>query len=108
MFRSTVKRRVRDGVRVLDAYCPGWAEKIDVAILDIHWPEVCILGQLPGGFFGTSTKMGIRNRTVDHGFCATGSADNKALVKEWTRVIQRKRVNWRRGVCRIVLRRWDL
>jgi hypothetical protein len=92
----TVEERVADGVEWLDAQEPGWAERINLAELDLASPCRCVLGQIYGGFdeapvddispqlFGFNANLfGTEFANLDEEFTA--------LEVEWRRVITSRR-----------------
>ncbi|RJQ14356.1 hypothetical protein C4553_01425 [Candidatus Parcubacteria bacterium] len=48
---------VQRGARILDISSPGWAVKIDPAILNLESGETCILGQIHGSFADGSRQL---------------------------------------------------
>lgn len=50
--------RVRRGALLLDSERPGWAEAIDIEILDLEDVENCILGQVFGDYSLGSQALG--------------------------------------------------
>jgi len=69
MLFSQNKARVADGARLLDAYMPDWASRIDLSILDLENVERCILGQLYGDYLEGLYRLHLCfQQTVDNGF----------------------------------------
>jgi hypothetical protein len=60
-----VQTRVNRGMALLDAKCPGWDAKVDVARLQLSSCLHCVLGQLAGaGVFGAFSEYPSASRYV--------------------------------------------
>jgi len=51
------------GVALLDARRPGWYRDVDIDILDMCAPDVCILGQLYGSYSDGKWLLGLEFRS---------------------------------------------
>lgn len=49
--------RVKTGAAFLDEKMPGWADKVDLNILELADCQKCVLGQLGGEFFQSAAKL---------------------------------------------------
>ncbi len=54
---AAIVARVEDGAAWLDEARPGWADLVDLNILDLDDPRCCVLGQVFGGFFDAPTTL---------------------------------------------------
>jgi hypothetical protein len=70
---SEMAFRVSEGAKWMDRHRPGWFETLDIELLDISECDVCVLGQICGGFSevvppdGTYSSRGYRWAAA-HGF----------------------------------------
>ncbi len=96
---SAVSRQVARGAALLDEKIPGWAERIDLARLQMNSCHDCVIGQLFPVESDWVTPYGrgmealgvwdLRGDAAGHGFdgaCAV------ALGAEWRRVIIKRRM----------------
>lgn len=49
--QSTLKKRAAAGAAYLDKREPGWADKINLASLDMSFCVTCVIGQLYGDYY---------------------------------------------------------
>jgi len=82
-----VPNSVAGGAKILDKAMPGWHKKIDLAKLDMKDYNLCILGQLYGGY-GPGY-----NRLFNNGY--TSSEDDKVFgdfvsVSKWKKEISQR------------------
>jgi hypothetical protein len=79
--KTQMESRVRKGVALLDAKCPGWHRKVKLSKLDLYQESPdnkgnsCILGQLFGDFFEATSEIGL-TKTPWLGYIAS---DNQSL-----------------------------
>jgi hypothetical protein len=57
----TLRECVTEGVLWLDEKAPGWAERVDLSLLDMKDPQRCIIGQV---FRGESFGYALASRGV--------------------------------------------
>jgi hypothetical protein len=94
VWDETVQARVERGVALLDKAQPGWERLIDVGELDINECDVCICGQVYGGFGQGIIKLNVETRSDLYGFAPLGfgivdrKKDGDRLTEEWIRVIK--------------------
>jgi len=91
---SILAERVDEGAALLDEKLPGWAERINLAQLDLASCYQCVLGQLFAFEYdaedGSPYGAGVRALDIPdispswYGF---DGADANALNAEWRRVI---------------------
>lgn len=98
----TIQERVAAGAAALDAYLPGWVDRVDLGTLDMRSPCGCILGQAFDNYwtapFGDPYDDPERYR-ADLGFQAYSTLDGgsgepgeyAALQDEWARLIEARR-----------------
>jgi hypothetical protein len=55
---AAIYARVAKGAAFLDAWRPGWFQKINVTTLDLSNTCLCVLGQLEGGFWEACYRLG--------------------------------------------------
>jgi len=73
MTLQEARERVERGAALLDEKQPGWAERIDIAKLEIEDPCLCVIGQLFDSnnvrFLNDCRMLGLGlYQTVDYGF----------------------------------------
>ncbi len=88
---STVVERVARGVEFLDVECPGWADRVDLARLNMAHQNDCMLGQLYGWYMWSPVES---SSAAGLGFKPLGRSDvvdAEALAAEWRRVITARR-----------------
>lgn len=95
-----LRDRVNRGTALLDQHEPGWADHINTALLDLWGCDVCVLGQLYGGY-----KQGIRElfnaslqdeagieQAKAHGFDTHDTSESyDALTYAWLHAIDDRR-----------------
>ena len=93
-----VRSEVRRGAALLDAYEPGWDERIDITRLDIGYCDKCIVGQLfeshgSWSYYDALRTLGIDGDDERYGFDShTESDDDTAkLTEEWRDLIASRR-----------------
>jgi len=70
-MNTRINEAVTRGVTLLDAKRPGWAQRIDVSILNIASSRMCIVGQLYDGDFSEGLEqLGIGTGSGSYGFGA--------------------------------------
>lgn len=96
---ATVEQRVAAGAAWLDEHEPGWADRIDVAELDVGMSCSCVLGQLDGDFHDGMQERGLSvARAGQLGFTLTEdessmnvSDEFDALTAAWRQLIETRR-----------------
>jgi hypothetical protein len=91
MYRNVMAERVAVGAALLDAELPGWAERIELGLLDLGSPRCCVLGQLYGTYSVGLEAVGLDwgpscpERSRERGFTAfPGGGDTFAgLTAAW-------------------------
>lgn len=90
---------VRRGARLLDEKRPGWAEKVDVAQLNMASASRCVLGQVAQAegthYHGLFTKLFNSDsyNEVAHGLALRDGANNEnwaALKAAWVAEIEKR------------------
>lgn len=96
---KAINLRVARGTRYLDRHCPGWANNIDLATLDMESGAQCVLGQCFGDFFRalqTHTPIKVQGMDTEsqnewairHGFYGDGKPGAyERLGLSWAPVI---------------------
>lgn len=91
-LQSNPLENVARGVALLDETRPGWVQEINVKILDLRSPILCILGQLYGGDYSRGwLELKIGLMMEPYGFCPY-FGDLEQTTAEWKRIIA-ERVN---------------
>lgn len=114
MPELTIAERVAAGAEWLDANYPGWADRVDIVLLDIRDCEDCVLGQLAGNYWHaplfsdiaataddvpdgapwhadpTAEDRAMR-RSMPLGFCGDTFDAESALTHEWMQLIGARR-----------------
>jgi hypothetical protein len=101
---AEARSRVAKGAALLDDKRPGWADRIDLASLDMGCCSQCVLGQVFGSFFWAASGFwpihDLKQRAEEHGFdLNTADADSVAAAEEewtilrnaWVGIIQERR-----------------
>jgi hypothetical protein len=73
MYRNVMAERVAVGAALLDAELPGWAERIELGLLDLGSPRCCVLGQLYGTYSVGLAEVGfgwLGDHSREYGFTA--------------------------------------
>lgn len=86
----TAAARVVEGATFFDAGLSGWADRIDLAVLDMAHQNRCILGQLFGRYALAPVDSDLNE---NRGFKAISAEDALQLDAEWRRVIADRRAN---------------
>lgn len=88
-----LRDRVDAGVAWLDQHHPGWADRIDVDVLDLGDCYSCVLGQVLGDFWTASITY---DQAAVMGFEVTSvpdySREQAALERLWRDVIEQRQV----------------
>lgn len=68
-YIKSLEKKVDAGIKFLDKNEKGWIKKIDLRVLDLSSPAVCVLGQLFNYYFeGLSKKKLTEKESVKYGF----------------------------------------
>ncbi len=106
---ATIKERVQAGADLLDKVLPDWwngkeTPTIDLEILEMNSPNMCVLGQCFGEYSAGCEKLAIspwrRSRgpdAEDFGFISGVHNDTGRLTAPW-----RKEIRYRRNAARRV------
>lgn len=95
METETLESYVSAGVVALDTITPGWVDKVNLEILDVASPFMCVLGQVYGSFSSGATHFIVSHLWSDkflstHGFAAA-SEDYPEVTAIWARKIEELR-----------------
>lgn len=85
---GTMEERVDRGVALLDEKFPSWKRVVSAEVLDMSQPDLCIMGQLFGGYGIGLDNIGIDNYEAEqYGFDVTlnsnGVESYRDLNHEW-------------------------
>lgn len=97
-----IDERVAKGAAWLDEHCPNWITRIDLELLDIELPTLCVLGQSFGLDNGGWIRLMDKHDMSQYEQCCFGfeskhaiDADNKVeydyLTEAWTEYIENRR-----------------
>ncbi|WP_431881785.1 hypothetical protein [Micromonospora chalcea] len=108
-MRSTLTpaARAAAGARLMDQHDPQWYHGVDLALLDIDDPDLCVIGQTEGDFYDSSLvpwalgTVRVERWAVSHGFRSEPSlgeeddpedpGDKAELEKAWHHEITMRR-----------------
>lgn len=96
-------KRVKRGAKYLDKNSPGWEQELDLDILELSNPSVCILGQALGGFYSGMRELGLSEHKAEKlgfslksedfdGLREWGDEDQlwSMLTEEWVRLVDNR------------------
>ena len=85
---------IPDAANQLDKIVPGWANKVDMNLLDLGHPNQCILGQIHGSTSGRSYQEAMREyfgiKDCIEFYLDDIFGDNNNLVEWKTEILTRK------------------
>lgn len=77
------------GVAFLNVVKPNWLKKIKLDKLDLHHPNVCVIGEVTGNYGEGISKMGIDDEQAEVlGFYSSDEEEYPTLTKTWKKVLK--------------------
>lgn len=103
MRDATVSRRVRRGMRLLDAVRPGWESGVNLAAIDVSSDESCVSGQVFGSYAKAKKRLNATHGAMRrHGFEAAALyrrgllaqfESYRKLTEEWRSAVALRRAD---------------
>lgn len=89
-------KQISEGIALLDTDRPGWADLIDVTVLNVADPDACVLHQVYGDYDTASRDLDLdESEVVACGFAlpddAWSSREYDQLTREWITAIQARK-----------------